>query len=128
MESVLSNEVVTFEVLQARLLALVNARIHNGEYTERGLARVLGISQSQLHNVLKGARQLHHMLADRLLIKFGITALDLLCEHEMEEGLRGRRTATNIQYAVGFISRKPAGRSESITPRRAERTRFTERS
>jgi plasmid maintenance system antidote protein VapI len=127
MESVLSNEVVTFGVLQSRLLAFVNARIHNGEYTERGLARVLGISQSQLHNVLKGARQLHRGLADRLLIKFGITALDLLCEHEMEEGLRLRLAAPNIQYAAEFISRKPAG-SESTVSRRTARTRFTERS
>jgi plasmid maintenance system antidote protein VapI len=123
MESVLSNEAVTFNVLQARLLAFVNARIHNGEYTERGLARVLGISQSQLHNVLKGARQLHHALADRLLIKFGITALDLLSEQEMEEAISLRGAGSNIQYVAGFISRKPAGRSESIASRRAEHTR-----
>ncbi|HEY3936645.1 MAG TPA: hypothetical protein VGL97_04415 [Bryobacteraceae bacterium] len=120
-ESVLSGQ-VTFDVLQTRLRDFVNARIQNGEYTERGLARILDISQSQLHNVLKGARTLHLALADRLLIKFGITALDLLCEHEMQDALRLLASPDN-RYVPAQIARKPAGRSEQIASQRTERAR-----
>jgi hypothetical protein len=68
----------TFETLQSRLIALVNFRIRNGEFTERGLARMLQVSQPQMHNVLKGQRKLQWDLADALLSKLNITILDLL--------------------------------------------------
>lgn len=88
-ESNVRTTTVTFEVLQLRLLAFVNLQIKRGEYTERGLARILGVSQPQLHNVLKGARALHSGLADRLLRRFGISALELL-------------TAAELAIAAGF--------------------------
>ena len=75
---------VTFGVLQARLIRLVNARIQNGDFTERGLARILGISQPQVHNVLKGARRLRPELADRLIANLEITVLDLLAAAELK--------------------------------------------
>jgi hypothetical protein len=139
-KSVLSYEKISFEAVQARLLDLVNARIRNGEYTERGLARILGISQPQLHNVLKGARKLHLALADQFLIKFGLTLLDLLSENELEDALRTRpgspaeyyflswrvdRSSVPAVSAAPFAApvaragsarsawRKPAGRSDS---------------
>ena len=71
-------ESLTFRALQARLLAFVNAKIRNGEYSERGLAILLGVSQPHLHNVLKGERKLHAGLADILLEKFQISVTDLL--------------------------------------------------
>ncbi len=74
---------LTFEALQARLIASVNARIHNGEFSERALARLVGISQPQLHNVLKGARRLHVPLADAFLAKLHISLLDLLSSEEL---------------------------------------------
>jgi hypothetical protein len=49
---------LAFADFQQRLISFVVAKIRNGEFTERGLARVLGVSQPQLHNVLKGARPL----------------------------------------------------------------------
>ena len=49
---------VDFAALQSRLKHAVIRRIYNGEFTERGFARMLGISQPQVHNVLKGARKL----------------------------------------------------------------------
>lgn len=140
MKSVLRCDTISFEAVQVRLLDLVNTRIRNGEYTERGLARILGISQPQLHNVLKGARKLHLTLADQLLVKFGLTLLDLLSEHELEEALRARPGSPAEYYvlsgrvdrsSVGAVSapplpvpdgqvgsarpawRKPAGRSDS---------------
>jgi hypothetical protein len=69
---------INFYALQSRLIALVNYRIRNGEFTERGLARMLRVSQPQMHNVLKGHRKLQWDLADALLRKLSITILDLL--------------------------------------------------
>ena len=60
------------------LIALLKTRINNGHFTERGLARILGISQPQLHNVMKGKRRLQTELADRILDKFGLDVLDLI--------------------------------------------------
>ena len=45
---------MNYEDAQAKLLARVRDRLHNGELTERGLARQIGISQPHVHNVLKG--------------------------------------------------------------------------
>jgi hypothetical protein len=69
---------LNFNTLQSRLIALVNFRIRNGEFTERGLARMLQVSQPQMHNVLRGHRRLQWDLADALLRKLSITMLDLL--------------------------------------------------
>ena len=76
---------VTFEVLRTRLIQFVNFRIRNGDFTERGLAKILGVSQPQIHNVLKGARKLSLELADRVIRKFDITVLDLLDSSEIYE-------------------------------------------
>lgn len=61
-----------------RLIWFVNNRISNGDFTERGLARILQISQPQMHNVLKGVRKLTPELADHVLQCFGMTVLDLV--------------------------------------------------
>jgi plasmid maintenance system antidote protein VapI len=90
MESFSSLERVTFAALQRRLIKAVNVRIQSGEYTERGLAKLLGISQPQIHNVLKGARKLGFELADRLLSTLGLTAFDLLEDHELAEQHQAR--------------------------------------
>ena len=56
----------------------ITRRIRNGELTERGLARRLGISQAHMHNVLKGVRVLTPELADRILLEFHSSLEDLL--------------------------------------------------
>ena len=112
MESVIRLEEVTFEALQTRLLKFVNNKIGNGEYTERGLARVLGISQPQIHNVLKGARGLHRPLADLMLRKFQLTVADLLTEVELEKALENKgRVAARKQagWSPGTWGRQKAG-------------------
>jgi hypothetical protein len=95
-ESVPKMEKISFEALLERLIFAVNARIKNGEYTERGLARILGISQPQMHNVLKGARTLHTDLADRFLWKLGISVLHLFKEDELSDELRARLSALEL--------------------------------
>jgi plasmid maintenance system antidote protein VapI len=111
---------VTFELLSERLLAFVRLRIKNGEYTERGLARILGVSQPQMHNVLKGARGLRPALADRFLRKFGITALELLTDAELNDAFSTRRLAeTGAEDLRRW--RKPASRSARLNLRHGEK-------
>jgi hypothetical protein len=66
-----------FETLQARLIGAVNLRVRNGELTERRLARMIGISQPHMHNLLKGARILSPQMGDRILKKLRMSVLDL---------------------------------------------------
>jgi transcriptional regulator with XRE-family HTH domain len=68
-----------FETLQTRLINAVNLRVRNGELTERRLARMIGISQPHMHNLLKGARILSPQMGDRILKKLRMSVLDL-CE------------------------------------------------
>ena len=77
---------VTFTVLQCRLLGILRHRINNGEFTERSLARLVGISQPQVHNVLKGVRKLSPQTADLLLGTLKMTILDLLTQTELPGG------------------------------------------
>ena len=102
MESVIRSNKVTFEALQLRLLKFVTHRVQNGEYTERGLARVLGISQSQIHNVLKGARGLRPELADRILRKFDLSASDLLTKAELMEALEQKSGSGSVERLGGW--------------------------
>ena len=83
MELNLRDEPLSFQLLYTRLLAFVNTSIHNGELSERSLAKLMGVSQPHLHNVLKGARRLHAPLADALLARYRITPLDLLTSAEL---------------------------------------------
>jgi hypothetical protein len=84
-ESFSAQERISFRVLETRLIKLVNARIQNGEFSERGLAKLVGTSQPQIHNVLKGVRKLRVELADRLLRAFELNVIDLLDEEELTQ-------------------------------------------
>lgn len=67
-----------FRFLKMQLVARLRAHISNGEITERHLARVTGISQPHLHNVLKGARRLSTRMADQILARLQMDLSDLL--------------------------------------------------
>ena len=67
-----------FGELQRRLIAALRSRLRNGELTERRLARLTGISQPHIHNVLKGKRILSPRAADIILRKTELSILDLL--------------------------------------------------
>ena len=77
---------MTFHELQRRLLDRLRRRIRSGEVTERGLAKLSGISQPHLHNVLKGKRVLSVEMADEILHNLGLNVLDLLEPEELEAG------------------------------------------
>jgi transcriptional regulator with XRE-family HTH domain len=98
------------------LINAVNALISNGLYTERGIARLTGISQPQIHNVLKGARTLTPETADLLMEKMNIALLDLISADEAYEKLN--RPPHLLSSSFG-IPRKPvnmtrAFRAESV--------------
>ena len=93
LESNSREQKVTFGALQTRLICAVNARIHNGNFTERGLARILGVSQPQIHNVLKGVRKLRTELADRLIRSLEMSVLDLFDIEELRDQLLSRGVA-----------------------------------
>jgi transcriptional regulator with XRE-family HTH domain len=76
-----------FQALQLRLIAILKGRIRSGELTERRLARMTGISQPHIHNVLKGARLLSPESADQILESLKISIFDLLQGEELD-GIR----------------------------------------
>lgn len=86
-----ADEVMNFETLQTRLLAVLRARLQSGELTERRLARLTGFSQPHIHNVVKGARVLSVELADEILTRLRISVVDLMEPGELgwREGFGG---------------------------------------
>ena len=67
-----------FRELHWRLVKALQNRLKNGDLTERRLARLTGISQPHIHNVLKGKRILSQHSADIILRRTKLTVLDLL--------------------------------------------------
>jgi transcriptional regulator with XRE-family HTH domain len=63
--------------LIARLRAAADARIRSGRLTERGLARLAGLSQPHVHLFLHGARGVTVEAADRLLAALNLSAEEL---------------------------------------------------
>lgn len=81
-----------FQVLQERLIDTVRERIRAGVFTERKLARICGISQPHMHNMLKRIRSPSNATADRLLQALGLRIPDLLW-----------RTSTAGDYGVQAV-------------------------
>ena len=77
-----------FQELERRLIENLNERIRSGELTERGLARLAGISQPHVHNVLKGKRIFSLQMADLILHVLRMDLRDLMSLEEMEEKRR----------------------------------------
>jgi transcriptional regulator with XRE-family HTH domain len=72
-----------FHELERRLLEHLRRRVHSGELTERGLARITGISQPHIHNVLRGKRTLSSDTADVILHILRMDLLDLIEPEEL---------------------------------------------
>ena len=81
---------MTFHDLQQRLLDELRQRVRSGATTERSLARLSGISQPHLHNVLKGKRLLSMEKADTVLHRLHIDVLNLIEPEELRESIRRR--------------------------------------
>jgi transcriptional regulator with XRE-family HTH domain len=81
-----------FQELERRFIELLRQRIRSGELTERKLARMAGISQPHVHNVLKGKRIFSLSMADSILHILRLDVLDLI---EPEEAAEIRRRRSN---------------------------------
>lgn len=79
---------MTFLNLQQQLLEHLRRRVQSGQATERSLARIAGISQPHLHNVLKGKRLLSIDMADAILRNLQICVLDLVPPEELHQWQR----------------------------------------
>jgi hypothetical protein len=72
-----------FRLLQTRLVEHLRERVRSGELTERSLARITGVSQPHIHNVLKGIRLLSPAMADHVLQHLHLHVLDLVQPAEL---------------------------------------------
>jgi len=101
---------VDFRLLHARLVSHLRARVRNGELSERGLARLAGVSQPHVHNVLKGARLLSTDMADQILQHLRIDLADLLTADDVRsgghEGLREPGDFRAVGLLDGWIGRE----------------------
>jgi hypothetical protein len=98
---------LTFQDARLKLLAYVRNEVRNGEVTERGFARGIGISQPHAHNVLKGVRNLSPEVFDLALKYFHLSLLDLAPLDEIEAQLQRRHTGERVAE-VAFLER-PVG-------------------
>jgi hypothetical protein len=67
-----------FQDLQERLIDIARMRVRGGELTERGLARLSGISQPHIHHVLHNLRLLSPAATDRLMKALDLRISDVL--------------------------------------------------
>jgi plasmid maintenance system antidote protein VapI len=98
---------MNFTSFQDLLLARLRQNLHNGEWTERGFARRLGVSQPHIHNVLAGARALTPDLADEILRSLGLDLLDLVPLDALDQAARRHELlhveASRIRLAAGLL-------------------------
>lgn len=79
-----SNFMLRFADFHTRLLAHLRDKVRSGELTERGLARMTGISQPHVHNVLKGKKLFSVEVSDTILRELQLDLLDLVYPAEFK--------------------------------------------
>jgi len=91
-----------FEDLLRGLAATLAGKLKNGDWSERRLAAVTGISQPHIHNVLKGKRILSPSAADQILRCLGldIEALAGGAGQRPGEGQSGRGRCEFVEVPV----------------------------
>jgi transcriptional regulator with XRE-family HTH domain len=76
---------MTLGDVQQRFIALLRKRVRNGELTERGLARMVGLSQPHMHNVLHGKRSFSVETTDEIMRRLRMDVLDFIEPGEWPE-------------------------------------------
>ena len=74
---------MTFRDLHRQLASNLRARVRGGKITESGLARLTGVSQPHIHNVLKGKKVLSPKMADQIMSHLRMHVLDLIEPSEL---------------------------------------------
>jgi predicted transcriptional regulator len=72
-----------FGELHHRFVTHLRSMVSSGELTERGLARMTGVSQPHIHNVLKGKRNFSVEMADTILYHLELDLIDLIQPDEL---------------------------------------------
>lgn len=93
-----------FEKLLQRLVRRLAALMTNGEYTERGLARLVGVSQPHLHHILSGKRSLTPHIADAILASLGWELGDLIPSEELDRMLLARRSPAGKRVRIPLLA------------------------
>jgi hypothetical protein len=104
---------LTFQDARLKLLAYVRDQVRNGEFTERGFARMIGISQPHAHNVLKGVRNLSPEIFDQTLKNLNLSLLDLAPLDEIEAQLQQRGPERMVEIP---FHQHPIGPGEPWSP------------
>jgi transcriptional regulator with XRE-family HTH domain len=73
------------EELHRRLVAYLQETVRNGTITERRLARITGVSQPHIHQVLKGTKFFSMATAGQILRSLHNDLLDFLEPEDIEE-------------------------------------------
>jgi transcriptional regulator with XRE-family HTH domain len=76
--------------LHQRFILFLQDRVRSGEITERGLARITGVSQPHIHNALKGKRTFSMATIDQILNRLHMDVLDLINRDDVSEWRRRR--------------------------------------
>jgi hypothetical protein len=92
-----------FRDLQDRLIDIARFRVRSGELTERGLARLSGISQPHMHHVLNNLRLLSTEATDRLMKALDLSVPDVLWRSAAEPGI-GVRAIPVVRDRIGPAS------------------------
>lgn len=92
-----------FERLLKRLVRRLLGTLTNGEYTERGLARLLGISQPHLHHILAGKRALTPHVADAILASLGWSVADLYSAEELAQMVLHRQSEGEMRSVIPVV-------------------------
>ncbi len=97
-----------FHELRDLFLSNLRARVRNGEITERRLARLVGVSQPHIHNILKGMRVLTPDVGDRILAELNMSIFDLVDSYwktpEKDAGHPGFSRLSLIRVLDGRLS------------------------
>lgn len=75
---------MNFSDLHGRLKSRVLRSIQGGETSERALARRAGMSQSHLHNILKGKRRFSYFSADLIMEALDLTVQNLIRDSDAD--------------------------------------------
>jgi len=83
---------MTLGDIQLRLIELLRSRVRNGEISERALAKLVGISQPHIHNVLSGKRAISLDACDQIMRKLRLGIFDLIDYDDWSESRAQQRT------------------------------------
>jgi hypothetical protein len=92
---------------QDAAVAWLRRSVQNGEITERGLARMTGISQPHVHNVLNGKRRASPELIDHVFRELRLSVLDVVdadrLRRHIEERAGVRASSLHVPVLRGKI-------------------------